>query len=78
MTQNWVNIDSSNGLLPEGTKPLPESMLTHNQQGPMAFIQGHWHKNLKKLSLRQDWKFAFLEWHPYLPETNELIFSHNN
>ena len=27
----WVNIDSDKGLLPEGTKPLPESMLTfHN------------------------------------------------
>ena len=27
-TQNWVIIDSYNGLLPFGTKPLPETMLT--------------------------------------------------
>ena len=25
---NWVNIGSGNGLLPDGTKPLPEPMLT--------------------------------------------------
>ena len=25
----WVNIGSGNGLLPDGTKPLPEPMLTH-------------------------------------------------
>ena len=27
----WVNIGSGNGLLPNGTKPLPEPMLTYNQ-----------------------------------------------
>ena len=26
--QIWVNIGSGNGLLPDGTKPLPEPMLT--------------------------------------------------
>ena len=26
-----VNIGSGNGLLPEGTKPLPEPMLTYHQ-----------------------------------------------
>ena len=25
------NIDSGNGLLPDGTKPLPEPVLTYNQ-----------------------------------------------
>ena len=28
-----VNISSSNGLLHDGTKPLPESMLTYHQWG---------------------------------------------
>ena len=23
----WVNIDSGNGFVPDGTKPLPETML---------------------------------------------------
>ena len=27
--QHWISIGSGNGLLPEGTKPLPETMLTH-------------------------------------------------
>ena len=27
----WVNIGSGNGLLPGGTKPLPEPMLTNHQ-----------------------------------------------
>ena len=30
-TENWVNIGSGNGLLPDGTKPLPEPMLTYHQ-----------------------------------------------
>ena len=28
VTEIWVNIGSGNGLLPDGTKPLPEQMLT--------------------------------------------------
>ena len=28
VTQNLVDIGSGNGLLPDGTKPLPEPMLT--------------------------------------------------
>ena len=27
----WVNNDSDNGLVPDGTKSLPEPMLTNNQ-----------------------------------------------
>ena len=33
----WVNIGSGNGLLPDGTKPLPEPMLTSHSWGSMAF-----------------------------------------
>ena len=32
MTKIEVNIDSGNGLLPDGTKPLPEPMLTYHYQ----------------------------------------------
>ena len=28
VTQIWVNIGSGNGLVPDGTKPLPEPILT--------------------------------------------------
>ena len=31
LRQIWVNIGSGNGLLPDGTKPLPEPMLTYHQ-----------------------------------------------
>ena len=31
VTQIWVNSGSSDGFLPEGTKPLPEPMLTYYQ-----------------------------------------------
>ena len=30
----WVNIGSGNGLLPDGTKPLPEPVLTDHQWSP--------------------------------------------
>ena len=41
-TENWVNIVSGNGLLPDGTKPLPEPML--HQYGAVTFIWGQCYK----------------------------------
>ena len=35
-TYIWVNIGSGNGLLPNGTKPLPEPSLTCHQYGSVA------------------------------------------
>ena len=43
-TSIWVNICSGNGLLPNGTKPFPESILTYHPYGPMAFIWGPFQK----------------------------------
>ena len=40
----WVNIGSGNGLLPGGTKPLPEPMLTNQQLDPVTFIWWQLHK----------------------------------
>ena len=37
-TEIWVNIGSDNGLLPDGTKPLPEPMLTYIKYAPVPFI----------------------------------------
>ena len=42
-----VNTGSGNGLLPDGTKPLPEPMLTYHQQGSVAFIWGHHHRRFE-------------------------------
>ena len=33
----WVNIGPGNGLLPDGTEPLPEPMLTYHQWLPVTF-----------------------------------------
>ena len=41
----WVNIGSGNGLLSNGTKPLPEPVLTCHQQGPLTFIWGNFAKD---------------------------------
>ena len=38
VSQDLVNIGSDNGLVPSGTKPLPEPMLTNHQWGFVAFI----------------------------------------
>ena len=40
VTEIWVNTGSGNGLLPDGTKPLPEPMLTDHQLSPVTFILG--------------------------------------
>ena len=40
VTEIWVNIGSGNGLLPDGTTPLPEPMLTdHQGWGQIRFIK---------------------------------------
>ena len=33
---DWVKIDLGNGLLPDGTKPLPEPMLTYRHWGSIT------------------------------------------
>ena len=40
---NWVNIGSGNGLLPDGTMPSPEPMLTHHWVA-MTFTCGQFHE----------------------------------
>ena len=58
-----VNTGSGNGLLLDGTKPLPEPMLTYNQSGPVAFIWWHYHHYyLLGSSSRQD-KAEHWGWH---------------
>ena len=37
-TENWVNIGSGNGLLSDGTKPLPEPMLTYHQYDLVTYF----------------------------------------
>ena len=40
MTQIWVEIAPGNGPLRDGTKYLPEPMLTNHNLGPQEFAWG--------------------------------------
>ena len=52
-----VKTGSGNGLLPDGTKPWPEPMLTYHQWGLVAFMWGQFHKRyLNHQSLKSVWK----------------------
>ena len=44
-TKILVNNGSDSGLLPDGTKSSPESMLTYHQWGHVTFIWGQFHKS---------------------------------
>ena len=56
-TQIWVNIGSGNVLLPDGTKPLPEPMLTYHQQGLVTFTWGQFrNRYLNHQLLKSHWK----------------------
>ena len=56
-TEIWVNIGSGNGLLPDGSKPLPEPVLTDHQLSPVTFILRQFHKIcLNHQSLKSVWK----------------------
>ena len=53
----FVKIGSGNGLMPNGTKPLPEPMLTYHQYDHVAFTWGQFHwKCSKYQSLNCIWK----------------------
>ena len=52
----WVNIGSVYGLWPDGTKQLPEPMLTDHQWSPVTFILGQFHKGcLNRQWLKSVW-----------------------
>ena len=64
----WVNIGSGNGLLPDGTKPLPEPMLRSLGIHLRALSLDDVKIPVNKTRL----KIAVLKWHPGLPGANEI------
>ena len=73
VTQIWVNIGSGNGLLPYGTKPLPEPMLTYHQRCSLAFTWEQSHAQvLMNLIHNMCSEIACSKLLPHLPGTNEL------
>ena len=53
-TEIWVNIGSGNGLLPNGTKPLPEPMLTYHKYGPVTLIWEQFHKDTSAIDQQNE------------------------
>ena len=88
-TWTWVNIGSGNGLLPDGTKPLPPPMLIVDLSSSrscgihmnVTIIWRQFHKRyLSHQLLKLAWKLH-LRLHSTLPAANDLnfafrIFSH--
>ena len=69
----WVNIGSGNVLLPEGTKPLPEPMLTDHQWSSSdihlrSISQEIPQPSITKICL----KITYLNFHSNSPGVNEL------
>ena len=74
-TEILVNIGSGNGLLPDGTKPLPEPMLTDHQWSPVTFILEQFHRRyLKHQSVKPVWKLHVWKFHWNFPGVNELTW----
>ena len=56
-TDIWVNIGSGNGLMIDGTKPLPEPTLIYHQWGPVSITWELFHKWYRShQSQRLAWK----------------------
>ena len=64
MSQTWVNIGSGDGLLPDGTKPLPEPMFALSSENTSdihlrAISQEMHQPSITKISL----KIIYVEFH---------------
>ena len=74
-TEIWVNIGSGNGLLPDGTNPLPEPMLTDHQWSPSDIhIRAISQEMPQPSSIKICLKITYLNFHSNFPWVNELIF----
>ena len=62
-----VNNGSGNGLLPDGTKPLPDPMLTNHQWSLVTFISGQFHEMLQPSITKICLEIACLKFHSNLP-----------
>ena len=76
-TEIWVNSGSGNGLLPDGTKPLPEPMLTYHQLGRVAFTWWQYSLEMLTMSLaKRGLKITHLKSQPHLPRGKELTHTY--
>ena len=71
VTQIWVNFFSNDGLLPDGTRPLPKPILTHHLWGPLRVTWGQFHKKILshqslKSSNRKCQDYVYIKWNHLL------------
>ena len=72
-TEIWVNIGSGDGLLCDGTKPLPEPMLTDHQWGPSGVHIRTISQEIPQPSITKiHLKITYLNFHSNFPGANEL------
>ena len=74
-TQIWVNMGSGNGLLPDGTKPLPEPMLNVNLSSVRSsdiYLRAS-SQDITQPSISEIiWKIKYLKFHSNFQGANEL------
>ena len=68
----WVNIGLGNGLLPDGTTPLPEPMLASHQRLSGIHLKTILQEVLINLIRNICSKIELLKLLPHLPGINEL------
>ena len=74
VTEIWVNFGSGNGLLPDGTKPLPEPMLTDHHLKSSDIHSRAISQEMPQPSITKiHWKITYLKFHSNFPGANELI-----
>ena len=74
VTKIWVKIGSGNGLLPDGTKPLPEPMLTDaSVKASDIHIRAISQEMLQPSITKICVKITNLKFRPNLPGANEFI-----
>ena len=73
VTEIWVNIRSGNVLLPDGTKPLPEPMLTDLQWSPSDIHIRENSQEMPQPSITKiHLKITYLNFYSDFPGANEL------
>ena len=77
VTHNRVNIGSGKCLLPDGTKPLPEPMLTYHQWVSMAMTWDQFHMNylryqfIKRVSEIHMWNYSHIPRDQWVNQSGE-------
>ena len=78
-TEIWVTIGSGNGLLPDGTKPLPGPILNYHEFNALPSSREQFNRNFQKYQfdkwVRKLW-FIISKLLRSLPRVNEVMACH--